>query len=72
MTKKYVLTQDITIPAGTEVQIAPNKISRFVPYAGVLLGVTKDTTAEWTMPLDEALETGLVKEIGGLIMENDK
>lgn len=61
--KKYVTAQEIVIPAGTEVQLAPNKISRYVPYAGVLLGVTKDTTAEWTMPLDEALETGLIKEI---------
>lgn len=60
--KKYVTAQDIVIPAGTAVQLAPNKISRYVPYAGVLLGVTKDTTAEWTMPLDEALETGLIKE----------
>jgi hypothetical protein len=61
--KTYVTAKEIVIPAGTPVQLAPNKISRFVPYAGVLLGVTNDTTAEWTMPLDEAIETGLVKEI---------
>lgn len=60
--KTYVTAKEIVIPAGTPVQLAPNKISRFVPYAGVLLGVTNDTTAEWTMPLDEALETGLIKE----------
>lgn len=60
--KTYVTAKEIVIPAGTEVQLAPSKISRFVPYAGVLLGVTKDTTAEWTMPLDEALKTGLIKE----------
>lgn len=47
-------------------------ISRAVRFGSILLGVTKDVTSEWTIPLDEGLETGLVKEIGGLIMENDK
>lgn len=61
--KTYVTAREIVIPAGTPVHLAPNKISRFVPYAGVLLGVTDDSTAEWTMPLDEAVEAGLVKEI---------
>lgn len=70
--KRYVTTKDITIPAGTEIQIAPHTISRAVRFGSILLGVTKDVTSEWTIPLDEGLETGLVKEIGGLIMENDK
>lgn len=61
--KKYVTINDIVIPAGTEVQVAPYKVRRFVPFASVLLGVTKDMTAEWTMPVDEAIKTGLIKEI---------
>lgn len=60
--KTYVTTEDITIPAGSLVQIAPSTISRYVPYGSVLIGVTKDSTAEWAMPIDEALAAGLIKE----------
>lgn len=58
----YVTAKDIVIPAGTEVQMAPYKINRLVPFGMALLGITKDSTAEWSMPLDEAIEAGLIKE----------
>jgi hypothetical protein len=56
----FVTARDIIIPAGTEVGVAPWKTERVVPFACAVVGPTKDTTFEWTMPLDEALEQGLV------------
>ncbi len=62
-TKTYVIARDIVIKAGTEVFVhGPH--SRKVHYdaATVLTAVTKDTTSEWAMPLDEAVAAGLVCE----------
>jgi hypothetical protein len=59
----YRTTRDIVIPAGTKVGIAPDQARRFTPHASVLVGVTKDTTAEWVMDLDEAIEAGLVEAV---------
>ena len=58
----YVTAKDIVIPAGTPVVPAPDVTRRAVPFASVLIGVTDDSTAEWCMPLDEAIEAGLVVE----------
>ena len=60
----FVTAQDITIPAGTAVGRAPIRTERHpaCPFASILIGVTEDSTAEWTMPLDEALAAGLIKE----------
>lgn len=59
---RYVTTRDIVIPAGTELDPAPTKTERFTPHVEAILGVTKDTTAYWTMDLSDAIDAGLVKE----------
>ena len=60
-TGRYVTTRDILIPAGTEVTEGPVAISRGVAFASALIAVSKDSTAEWTMPLEEAIDAGLVR-----------
>jgi hypothetical protein len=57
---KYVTAKDIVIPAGTEVCPAPSSLTRFVPYASVIIETSKDTVAEWCMPLEEAFDLGLI------------
>jgi hypothetical protein len=58
----YVTTRDIVIPAGTEVDISPAGMGRTIhcDFASILTAETKDHTSEWSMPLDEALELGIV------------
>lgn len=64
MNKKYVTARDILIPAGTAVHVNPPHRSNWgVPSANVLTAVTKDSTSEWLMPLDEAIAAGLVAEV---------
>lgn len=58
----YVTTRDIVIPAGTKVQEAPHRVERATPFVSVLQAASKDSTMEWTMPLDEALELGIIQE----------
>lgn len=60
--KRYVMAKDFVIPEGTEVAVAPNRVARAVPFASAVVGPTNDTTAELTMPLDEAIELGLIRE----------
>lgn len=60
---KYITVKDIVIPSGTEVHEAPSAVRRIVPFGSILIEVTKDSTAEWTMPLDEAVGAGLVVEL---------
>lgn len=62
--QRYATKQDIVIPAGTEVGIAAWRVEREAPFAEAVIGPTKDTTFEWSMPLDEALELGLVGVVG--------
>jgi hypothetical protein len=57
---QYITAKDIVIPAGTAVCPAPASITRFVPFASVIVETSKDTMAEWAMPLDEALDLGLI------------
>lgn len=62
-TRKFVTAKDIVIPAGTEIGIAPSSTVRLpFPFAEALIAINKDMTASWTMPLDEAIEAGLVRE----------
>lgn len=60
---KYVTARDIIIPAGTEVGIAHAGCGRtiHVDFAEILTAETKDHTSEWSMPLDEALELGIIE-----------
>lgn len=61
---KYRTAKDIVIPAGTEVAGEPPHGSNFfTDRASVLIAVTKDVTAEWSMDLEEAIETGLVEGV---------
>jgi len=60
---EYVTTRDILIPAGTRVVSAATRVSRVVPFASALVAVGVNSSAEWTMPLDEAIGAGLVTEI---------
>lgn len=62
--KKYVTTRDIVIPAGTEVSVDPPHTQSFgTEQVSVLHAESKDCTSEWRMPLDEAIEVGLVKDV---------
>ena len=61
--KKYVLAKDIVIPAGTEIAYAADRVERFVPFGEAVIGFNKDMCGDFTMPLDEMLEIGLVKEL---------
>lgn len=62
---RYITAVEIVIPAGTEVTIAPDEVKRHPAhsYASALLGMTKDSTSEWTMPLSEALQLGFIKQV---------
>jgi hypothetical protein len=62
---KYVTTKDIIVPKGSEVWVAGEGYKReyFVPFAEIAVEHTKDITSNWDMPLDEALELGLIKEV---------
>lgn len=42
-------------PAGTKKRLG-------VPFISVLIEITPDSTAEFLMPLDEAIEHGIVEE----------
>lgn len=63
MAKRYRTTKDIVISAGTEVDQGPTRTLRFVPFVEAILAVTKDSTATWSMPLDEAIKNGLVEAV---------
>lgn len=62
--KKLVTTQDIVIPAGTEVGQGPVKSEYFTPHGEIIIGFDRDTTGSLRFDLDEAQTLGLVKEIG--------
>lgn len=69
MTKrKYITTRDIVIPAGTEVGPGP-RMSHYgiphVPHVEILQEITRDSTAHWRMPFDEAVAAGLIAEEPG-------
>lgn len=70
---KYVLAQDIVIPAGTELCEAPARVERCdkngqpamasgqpAYFVEAIVGPTKDTVYSWTMHIDDALEAGLI------------
>jgi hypothetical protein len=58
----YVTTQDIVIPAGTELTGAPWRIVRSVPFVDAIIGHGPDTTSIWSIDLQEAVALGLVAE----------
>lgn len=60
----YVTVKDIVIPAGTRVAADGPKTSYTCERASILVAESKDCTSEWSMPLDEALELGLIKAAG--------
>ena len=61
MDKRYRLTRDILIPAGTDVVIEPpHKTEYFGDTVTVFIEVDKDHTSFWTMHLEDALETGML------------
>lgn len=70
----YVTTQDIVIPAGTELIQAPARVVRSdkdglpamasgnpAHFVEAIIGPTKDTTFSWTMHIDDALDAGLIR-----------
>lgn len=72
---RYVLAQNITIPAGTELDYAPSKTERCdkhgrpamvsglpAHFVEAVVGPTDDTVFTWTMHIDDALEAGLIRE----------
>jgi hypothetical protein len=62
MSKRYVTTQDILIPAGTEVGAPPQRSSRWGEDYEAVVGHGRDHTSYWTVNLDDAIELGLVRE----------
>jgi hypothetical protein len=64
MKKQYRLVKDIVIPAGTEVDAdPPHKRVTGTDHALIIIEVSRDTTAYWSMDLEEAIEEGLVEEV---------
>ena len=72
---RYVIAQDIVIPAGTELDYAPSRtvrsdkngnpaIATGLPahFVEALIGPTDDTVFSWIMHIDDALEAGLIRE----------
>jgi hypothetical protein len=59
----YRTTQDIVIPAGTEIIEGPTMSRYFTPHGEAVLGHGPDMTSHWRMDLEEALEAGLVERI---------
>lgn len=61
---RYVLARDLIIPAGTEVDFEPagRRTTFGIPFASIIIGMSRDSTAEFTMPMDEAVALGVVVE----------
>lgn len=59
---KFVTTEDIVIPAGTEVGLGPLKSEYFMPHGEIIIGFDKDTTGSLRFDLEEAQALGLIKE----------
>lgn len=58
--KRYVLAQDIVIPAGTPLGPSPNRIVHFVPHTMAVIAHGKDHCSRWNIDLEEALSIGIV------------
>ena len=62
--KVYRTAKEIVIPAGAEVGIDPPHTTEYMTdRAMILIEVTADTTAYWSMDLQEAIDEGLVEEV---------
>lgn len=56
------LAVDVVFPAGLPVGAAPAKTERNEAHVSVLLALSRDVTAELTLPLCDARELGLIRE----------
>lgn len=63
--KKYRLTADFVVPAGHTFLVAPPGLTRkiYVPFVEADIPMDEDRTAVLSMPLEEALQLGIVEEI---------
>ena len=61
--KRYRLTQDIVIPAGTILGEAPSRTVRFTNHVDTDLAHGPDRTSTWTMDTDDAIDAGLIEEV---------
>ena len=58
--KVYRTAKEIVIPAGAD---PPHTTEYMTDRAMILIEVTADTTAYWSMDLQEAIDEGLVEEV---------
>lgn len=65
MGKRYRLLKDFVIPAGHEFYINPAGTSRkiYVPFAEAVVPLDEDRSADFALPLQEALQLGMIEEI---------
>jgi hypothetical protein len=62
--RTFILARDIHIKAGEIVQINGKRKSQYHgDSVSILIATSKDTTAELIMPLQDAIEIGLVKTV---------
>lgn len=57
----FVTTQDIVIPAGTELAAPPSHSSRWAENHEAVVGHGRDHVSYWTVDIEDALKLGLVK-----------
>lgn len=61
---RYILAEDVFIPAGTEVKREPAHRRNYLEgQASVLTALSTDLTAEWMTDFDKALKEGFITEV---------
>ena len=61
MKAEHQTVQKLTIENGTRVDVEPPHTRTYaIPMASILIAMSDDSTAEFLMPLDEAIELGFV------------
>jgi hypothetical protein len=64
MRTKYVLTQDLVIPAGEEFFVAPREVRGGAPWMSAVVGFGKDFTGELVVQAHpDAIASGYFEEV---------
>lgn len=63
-TRQFQTAKPIIIPKGTKVVFVNKMHQSVVNMAQAVVGVGKDAHFDWLMYFDDALETGLIEEVG--------
>jgi len=60
---RYVTTEDIVIPAGTELSASPSKVAYYSDHVDAAIEHGPNVSSTWRMDLEEGLDLGLIQEV---------